>query len=121
MRVSQLEDVLFPVEEYPVHVVVREESGERRLTARDKKAIVDITSHRVLGIVSRDYRCSPGRCHIHQPRLDSAASRSGHIYLLYLLRRDNLAVAPASAFGDPAPCVRSRAPCEFPIDLSLTK
>ena len=56
MRLSQLEEVLFPVEEHPVYVVVRDESGERRLAAGGKKAIVDIASHRVLGIVSRDYR-----------------------------------------------------------------
>jgi hypothetical protein len=55
MRVSQLEEVLFPVEEHPVYVVVQEPSGERRLPAPHKKAIVDTASHRVLGIVSRDY------------------------------------------------------------------
>jgi len=32
------------------------ESGERRLAAPDKKAIVNLASHRVLGVVSRDYR-----------------------------------------------------------------
>ena len=56
MRLSQLKEVLFPVEEYPVFVDVGDESGERRLAARDKKAIVDISSHRVLGVVSRGYR-----------------------------------------------------------------
>ncbi len=56
MRLNQLEDVLFPVEEYPVFVGVRDESGERRLTAPNKKAIVHVASQRVLGIVSRDYR-----------------------------------------------------------------
>jgi hypothetical protein len=56
MRLSRLEEVLFPVEEHPVYVVVREESGERRLAARHNKAIVDIASHRLLGIVGRDYR-----------------------------------------------------------------
>jgi hypothetical protein len=61
MRLSQLEDVLFPVEEHPVYVVVQEESGARRLAARDKKAIVDIASHRILGIVSRDYRLVTNR------------------------------------------------------------
>ncbi len=56
MRLSQLKDVLFPVEEHPVFVMVQDESGERRITARDKKAIVHIASQRVLGIVSRDYQ-----------------------------------------------------------------
>ena len=56
MRLSQLDDVLFPVEEYPVFVMVRDASGERRLAAPGKKAIVNIASQRVLGVVSRDYR-----------------------------------------------------------------
>jgi hypothetical protein len=56
MRLKQLDDVLFPVEEHPVFVMMRDESGERRLPAPDKKAIVNTASQRVLGIVSRDYR-----------------------------------------------------------------
>lgn len=61
MRLSQLEDVLFPVEEHPVFVAVRDESGERRLPAREKKAIVNVASQRVLGIVSREYRLVTNR------------------------------------------------------------
>ena len=56
MRLSQLKDVLFPVEEHPVFVGMRDESGGRRLTVPNKKAIVNVASGRVLGIVSRDYR-----------------------------------------------------------------
>ena len=56
MRLSQLKDVLFPVEEYPVFVVMPDESGERRLPAPGKKAIVNLASQRVLGVVSRDYQ-----------------------------------------------------------------
>jgi hypothetical protein len=51
-----LRDVLFPVEEHPVFVGMRYESGERRLTAPHKKAIVNVASNRVLGIVGREYR-----------------------------------------------------------------
>ena len=40
MRLSQLDDVLFPVEEHPVFVVVPGRIGERRLAAPGKKAIV---------------------------------------------------------------------------------
>ena len=56
MRLSLLSDVLFPVEEHPVFVMLRDESGERRVAAQNKKAIVNIANHRVLGIVSRDYQ-----------------------------------------------------------------
>ena len=56
MRLSQLKDVLFPVEEHPVFVAVPNESGERRIVAPGKKAIVNLASQRVLGVVSRDYR-----------------------------------------------------------------
>ena len=56
MRLSHLEDVLFPVEEHPVAVLVRTESGLRTLPAPNRKAIVHVVDQRVLGIVSRDYR-----------------------------------------------------------------
>ena len=52
-RLTQIDDVLFPVEEYPVFVSVRTESGERRLSVPDKKAIVNTKTNRVLGVVSR--------------------------------------------------------------------
>lgn len=55
-RLTNIEDVLFPVEEYPVFVSVRKESGERRLPVPDKKAIVNTKNNRVLGVVSRGYR-----------------------------------------------------------------
>jgi len=56
MRLSQLGDVLFPVEECPVFVAVPGESGARWLAAGNKKAIVNLASQRVLGVVSRDYQ-----------------------------------------------------------------
>ena len=55
-RLTQIDDVLFPVEEHPVFVSVRTESGERRLSVPDKKAIVNTKTSRVLGVVSRGYR-----------------------------------------------------------------
>ena len=55
-RLTQIDDVLFPVEEHPVFVSVRTESGERRLSVPDKKAIVNTKTNRVLGVVSRGYR-----------------------------------------------------------------
>jgi hypothetical protein len=55
-RLSQLKDVLFPVEEHPVFVSMKTASGEQRLPVPDKKAIVNCDSGRVLGVVSRGYR-----------------------------------------------------------------
>jgi hypothetical protein len=55
-RLTNIEDVLFPVKEHPVFVSVRTESEERRLSVPDKKAIVNTKTSRVLGIVSRGYR-----------------------------------------------------------------
>ena len=55
-RLTDLNDVLFPVEEHPVFVSIKNKSDERRLAVSDKKAIVNCENDRVLGIVSRDYR-----------------------------------------------------------------
>jgi hypothetical protein len=55
-RIAEINDLLFPVEEHPVFVVVPTKSGERRLSVPDKKAIVNIKTDRVLGVVSRGYR-----------------------------------------------------------------
>ena len=60
-RLTNLDDVLFPVEEHPVFVSMIESSGERRLAVPDKKAIVNRTTRRVLGIVSRGYRLVSNR------------------------------------------------------------
>lgn len=54
-RLTQLDDVLFPVEVRPVFAGANGGAG-KLLSVPDKKAIVDIKRHRVLGIVSRDYR-----------------------------------------------------------------
>jgi len=60
-RLTQLDDVLFPVEEYPVFVGIPTDSGERRLSVPDKKAIVNVKTDRVLGLMSRDYRLVTNR------------------------------------------------------------
>ena len=55
-RLTQLDDVIFPVEEHPVFVSVKTESGEHRLSVPAKKAIINSKSNRVLGVVSSGYR-----------------------------------------------------------------
>ncbi|HVP12954.1 MAG TPA: DUF932 domain-containing protein [Phycisphaerae bacterium] len=60
-RLTQLDEVLFPVEEHPVLVSFRSRSGERQLPVPEKKALVNSNNGRVLGIVSRDYRLVSNR------------------------------------------------------------
>ena len=60
-RLTQLDDVLFPVEEHPIFVSLRTEAGERRLPVPEKKAIVNVKTGRVLGVVGRNYRMVPNR------------------------------------------------------------
>jgi hypothetical protein len=60
-RLIELDDILFPVLEHPVFVSVVGPNGERRLPVPDKKAIVNVTTSRVLGIVSRGYRLVTNR------------------------------------------------------------
>ena len=55
-RLTNLKDVLFPVAEHSVFVSLPDGEGERRVSVPEKKAIVNMTRNRVLGIVSRDYR-----------------------------------------------------------------
>ena len=51
-RLNKLEEVLFPVDEYPVFVSFE----KSMLSIPNKKAIVNRENHRVLGVVSRNYR-----------------------------------------------------------------
>ena len=60
-RLTQLNQVLFPVEEHPVFVSLKDPSGEQRLSVPGKKAIVNRTNNRVLGIVSLGYRLVSNR------------------------------------------------------------
>jgi len=55
-RLTDLKDVLFPVEERPVFVTIGDPPEERRVAVPEKKAIVNRASGRVVGIVSRGYR-----------------------------------------------------------------
>lgn len=55
-RLTNLNDVLFPVEEHPVFASIADPSGEMRVAVPDKKAIFNPIKRRVLGVVSRGYR-----------------------------------------------------------------
>jgi len=55
-RLTKLEEILFPVQEHPVFVSFSDGDVSRQLAVPEKKAIVNRTSHRVLGVVSRGYR-----------------------------------------------------------------
>jgi hypothetical protein len=55
-RLTDLDDVLFPVAEHPVFSVFTSDGVERKIAVPAKKAIVHAKQNRVLGIVSRDYR-----------------------------------------------------------------
>jgi hypothetical protein len=52
-RLTQVEDILFPIEEHPFFVKVNTKPRERVLPVPDKKAIVNALNDRVLGVVSR--------------------------------------------------------------------
>src|SRR6266849_6855075 len=60
-RLTKLNDLLFPVEQYPVFVSLKNGGPERRLAVPEKRAIVNTKTHRVLGIVSRGYRMVSNR------------------------------------------------------------
>lgn len=55
-RLTQLDDVLFPAAEHQISVDVLTKSGVRRLPVPNKKAIVNVKTDRVLGVVGRSYR-----------------------------------------------------------------
>lgn len=58
-RLTEIEDILFEVEEYPVFAQLPGEEKPRWVQAPGKKAIVDIWSKRVVGVVGKDYRVVP--------------------------------------------------------------
>jgi len=60
-RLTQLDDILFPVEEHPVFVSAYADTKERRISVPNKKALVNTRNYRVLGVVSRDYRLVTNR------------------------------------------------------------
>lgn len=55
-RLSKMEEIDFPVKEQPVYVITSNGSSEQRIFVRDKKALVNDNTQRVLGIVSKSYR-----------------------------------------------------------------
>ncbi|MFZ2658571.1 MAG: DUF932 domain-containing protein [Victivallales bacterium] len=60
-RLTNLDDVLFPVEEQPVFTILNTVNGEKRISIPEKKAIVNRISGHVLGVVSRGYRLVSNR------------------------------------------------------------
>jgi len=60
-RLTNLDDVLFPVAVYPVFVSLPHRDGVRPLRVPDKKAIVNGSNSRVLGVVSSTYRLVTNR------------------------------------------------------------
>jgi len=74
-RLTNLDDVLFPVAEHPVFASVKTSTDEKRLSVPDKKAIVNTKSGRVLGVVSRGYRLVSNR-----EALDMAAQCCRHVF-----------------------------------------
>jgi hypothetical protein len=55
-RLNKLDNLLFTVEEHPVFALVKTNGSERHLRVPDKKAIVNVTTQRVLGVVGKGYR-----------------------------------------------------------------
>ncbi len=55
-RLTQIDDILFPVEEHPVFVHIQTGSKKERIAVPGKKAIVNSDTNRVLGIVSKGYK-----------------------------------------------------------------
>ena len=61
VRLTEIDDILFPVEERPLLVSVRDGAGERSVPVPQNKAIVNGATGRVLGVVSREYRLVTNR------------------------------------------------------------
>lgn len=60
-RLTDLNEIMFPVDEHPVFACVETDAGEQRLPVPEKKAIVNRANGRVLGIVRRGYRLVSNR------------------------------------------------------------
>ena len=60
-RLTHLDDVFFPVEEYPVFASIRNKTGENQIAIPNKKAIVNLKSGRVVGVVGSGYRLVTNR------------------------------------------------------------
>lgn len=60
-RLTQLDDVFFPVQEHPVFASIRNNTGENRIAIPQKKAIVNLKSGKVVGVVGSCYRLVSNR------------------------------------------------------------
>ena len=60
-RLSHLDDVFFPVQEHPVFASIRNNTGENRIAIPQKKAIVNLKSGKVVGVVGSGYRLVSNR------------------------------------------------------------
>ncbi len=58
-RLTEIEHILFKVEEYPVFAQLPGEENPKWVHAPGKKAVVDMWSKRVVGVVGKDYRVVP--------------------------------------------------------------
>jgi len=55
-RITDVNHLLFPVEEHPVFAHIKTPQGERRVHVPERKAIVNGTNSHVIGVVSQDYQ-----------------------------------------------------------------
>jgi len=55
-RITDVKHLMFPVEEHPVFAHIKTALGEQRVRVPERKAIVNGTSGKVIGIVSQDYQ-----------------------------------------------------------------
>lgn len=55
-RLTQINDILFPVDEYPVFTQIQAGSKNKKISVPGKKAIVNKNTNRVLGVVSKGYK-----------------------------------------------------------------
>jgi hypothetical protein len=60
-RLTNLDDVIFPVAEHPIFASINNPAGEVHISVPDRKAIVNQAGNRVLGIVGRAYRLVTNR------------------------------------------------------------
>jgi hypothetical protein len=60
-RLTRLDDVLFPVREHPVFTNFTDDGVEWQVPVPGKKAIVNLTTHRVVGVVGQGYRLVTNR------------------------------------------------------------
>jgi hypothetical protein len=60
-RLTQIDDVLFPITERPIFVSLASPAGDKWKPVSNKKAIVNASSGRVVGVVSHNYQLVTNR------------------------------------------------------------